>query len=90
LLVVELQQKCLPTRVAHRIVTHLVPLVLGEPSYGLPELSPDEGEGVLDVVAVLVELSNLEPVLRGPEQQSQLPRIAERTPEENLLFIFQS
>ena len=63
-------QKCLPTRVVIP-ATHLVPLVLGEPSDGLPELSPDEGEGVLDVVAVLVELGSLEPVLRGPEQQLQ-------------------
>ena len=87
MLAVELQQKYLATRAVHRAIAHLIPFVPSEPSDGHAKLSPDESEGVFDVVAVLVELGSLELMLRGPEQQPQALRMAKRVAEEYLLGI---
>ena len=67
MLKVELQQEGPPPSIVDKTTCHLVPLVVGEAGDGLAELGADDGEGVLEVVAVLVESSNLEVMLRGSE-----------------------
>ena len=47
----------------------------------------DEGEGVLDVVAVLVECLSFELVFRRPEEQSHLLGTVEGLVEEQQLFV---
>ena len=49
----------------------------------------DEGEGVLDVVAVLVECLCLELVFRRPEEQSHLLGVAEGLVEELFFLVFE-
>lgn len=57
--------------------TRRLPLVLAEPAHCASMLSADQSEGVLDAVALLVELLGLEPVLRPPEEQLHPGRVPE-------------
>ena len=69
---VQLQQTGPPLLVVDVFtIIGLVPLVVGVGGEGAVELCAEEGEGVGGVVAVLVEGTGPEPVLRCPEEQSQ-------------------
>jgi hypothetical protein len=85
---VEGQQKGLFACIVQPAIFDSVPLVVRETCDGLAELSPDEREGVRDVVALVVEDCSVEVVLRRSEDPFQLHTFVEAAPQKlEVLFV---
>ena len=84
---IQLQQKGPLFGVAKTLtVGHRVPLVMAVASDGFAELRADDGEGILHLVAYALKGLSLELVLGGPEDESELFGIVERTEDERVLL----
>jgi hypothetical protein len=82
LALVEGEKEGLLALVVHKGAVGCVPLIVAESPDDTAELSLDQDEGVLEVIAFLVECGRLEPIFRCPEDPLELYRLPETLPQQ--------